>query len=146
LKSAYGVIHPEWLVFVDEVGSNTLQAKDRAIGGQTYLCAKHGHLQQRAATTESHFTVLGFTATNGKPIMCAIIFATKTKKHEWVPGFDPFVEWTRDENDVNQNIGYGNAMPKGPEVMFGSRCVLFLLQLKVWEHYWTALEGNACSN
>ena len=123
MKSAYELIHPEWLVFVDEVGSNTSQAKDGAVGGQTYLCTKDGRPQQRAATKDCHFTVLGFTAGNGEPIMCAIIFAAKTMKHEWVLGFDPFSEWIGDENDVNQNIGYGKAMPKGPEVMFRGKCV-----------------------
>jgi hypothetical protein len=33
LKSAYELIHPEWLVFVDEVGSNMSQAKDGAVDG-----------------------------------------------------------------------------------------------------------------
>ncbi len=28
LKSRYGLISPDWLLFVDECGSNTLQAKD----------------------------------------------------------------------------------------------------------------------
>jgi hypothetical protein len=77
LKSAYELIHPEWLVFIDEVGSNTSKAKDGAVGGQTYLCTRDGHPQQRAATKDCHFTVLGFTAANGEPIMCAIIFAAK---------------------------------------------------------------------
>ena len=36
-QSAYELIHPEWLVFVDEVGSNTSQTKDGRVGGQTYL-------------------------------------------------------------------------------------------------------------
>ena len=107
---------------VDKVGSNTSQAKDGAVGGQTYLCTKDGHPQQRAATKDSHFTVLGFTVTNGKSIMYAIMFTAKTMKHEWVLGFDPFSEWIGDENDVNQNIGYGKAMPKGPEVMFRGKC------------------------
>ncbi len=43
LQSAYELVHPEWLVFVDEVGSNTSQVKDGAIDGQTYLCSKEGH-------------------------------------------------------------------------------------------------------
>ncbi len=42
LQSAYELIHPEWLVFVDDVGSNTSQTKDGAIGGETYLCGKMG--------------------------------------------------------------------------------------------------------
>jgi hypothetical protein len=33
-ESQFELIHPSWLVFVDEVGSNTLQAKDGSIGGE----------------------------------------------------------------------------------------------------------------
>jgi hypothetical protein len=123
LKSAYELIHPEWLVFVDEVGSNTSQAKDGAVGGQTYLCTRDGRPQQRAATKDCHFTVLGFTAANGEPIMCAIIFAAKSMKQEWTLGFDPFVEWIGDESEIEKNIGFGKAMPGGPECMFRGKCI-----------------------
>ncbi len=71
MKSCFELIHPEWLVFVDEVESNTSHAKDGAVGRQTYLCTK-----------DCHFTVLGFTAASGDPFMCAIIFASKTMKQE----------------------------------------------------------------
>ena len=129
-QSAYELIHPEWLVFVDEVGSNTSQTKDGRVGGQTYLCMKEGRPQQRAATKDAHFTVLGFTAANGKPLMCAIIFAAKSLKEEWRLGFDPFVEWIGEEDDVSQNVGEGKAMPEGPECIFeGKRLPLFLLCL-----------------
>jgi len=76
-KSAYELIHPEMLVFVDEVGSNTSQTKDGHVGGQTYLCTKEGRPQQRAATrmpillywdswplTESHSCALLFLLLN----------------------------------------------------------------------------------
>jgi hypothetical protein len=69
LKSPYKIIHQDWLVFVDEVGSNTSQA--------TYLCSRDGQPQQCATMKVAHFTVLGFTAANGVPLMCAIIFAAK---------------------------------------------------------------------
>jgi len=46
LKSAYELIHPDWLLFVDEVGSNTSQAKDGNVGGQLYLCSVDGRPQQ----------------------------------------------------------------------------------------------------
>jgi hypothetical protein len=39
-QSAYELIHLEWLVFVDKVSSNTSQAKDGNIGGETFLCTK----------------------------------------------------------------------------------------------------------
>jgi hypothetical protein len=123
MKSAYELIHPEWLVFVDEVGSNTSQSKDGAIGGQTYLCTKDGRPQNRAATKDAHFTVLGFTAGNGEPIMCAIIFAAKTMREEWALGHDPFVDWIGQEDDVSNNVGEGRAMPQGPECNFRGKNV-----------------------
>jgi hypothetical protein len=123
LQSAYELVHPEWLVFVDEVGSNTSQVKDGAIGGQTYLCAKDGRPQQRAATKDAHFTVLGFTAANGEPIMCAIIFAAKTMKEEWALGYDPFIDWIGNEENISENIGRGKAMPQGPDCIFRGKHV-----------------------
>jgi hypothetical protein len=38
-KSQFELIHPEWVLFVDECGSNTSQTKDGQVGGQTYLCS-----------------------------------------------------------------------------------------------------------
>jgi len=64
-KSLYELIHPDWLVFVDEVGSNTSQAKDGNVGGERFLCTKEGRPQNRAATKDEHYTMLGFTAANG---------------------------------------------------------------------------------
>jgi hypothetical protein len=36
-KSTFELIHPEWLVFMNEVGSNTSKTKDGNIGGQQVL-------------------------------------------------------------------------------------------------------------
>jgi hypothetical protein len=44
-QSSYELIHPDWLVFVDDVGNNTSQAKDGNVGGQTFLCGKDGRPQ-----------------------------------------------------------------------------------------------------
>ena len=67
------------------------QTKDGNIGGQKLLCGKEQRPQQRSATKDAHFTVLGFTAANGLPVMCAIIFAAKELEESWVLGFDPTV-------------------------------------------------------
>lgn len=123
LESAYELIHPDWVVFVDEVGNNTSQMRDGNVGGQKLLCTKGGRPQQRAATNDAHFTVLGFTAATGEPIMCAIIFAAKSMKDEWRLGFDPFAEWIGEENDVEINIGEGKQMPMGPECNFKGKTI-----------------------
>jgi len=121
LESHYELIHPQNFIFVDEIGSNTSQQKDGAVGGQTYLCSKTGRPQQRAATKDAHFTVLGFTAATGKPLMCAIIFSGKAMKEEWKLGFDPFVEWIGAEEEVMLNKGEGKVMPQGPECIYNGK-------------------------
>jgi hypothetical protein len=92
MKSKYELIHPDWLLFVDEVGSNTSQSKDERVGGQTYLCSIDGRPQLHASTKDAHFTVLGFTAANGEPVVSAIIFAAKSMHDDWRTGFDPFAK------------------------------------------------------
>lgn len=49
---------PSSKTFVDEVGSNTSQVKDSAVGGQTYLCSKTGRPRQHAATKDAHLLCL----------------------------------------------------------------------------------------
>jgi hypothetical protein len=123
LKSAYELIHPDWLLFVDEVGSNTSQAKDGNVGGQLYLCSVDGRPQQRAATKDAHFTVLGFTAADGQPVMCAIIFAAKTFREEWRTGFDTFAQWVGEPDDIAVNCGDGKQYPFGPVCVFKGKTI-----------------------
>jgi len=112
-KSQYELIHPEWVLFVEECGSNTSQAKDGQVGGQTYLSSRTGRPQQRAATKDAHFTVMGFTAASGDPVMCAIIFAAKVFKDEWRTGVEPFAEWIAEPNNLVDNCGDGKMYPFG---------------------------------
>jgi hypothetical protein len=123
LKSKYELIHPDWLLFVDEVGSNTSQAKDGNVGGQLYLCSVDGRPQQRAATKDAHFTVLGFTAADGQPVMCSIIFAAKTFRDEWRTGFDPFANWVGEPDDIAANCGDGKQYPFGPVCLFKGKTI-----------------------
>jgi hypothetical protein len=122
-KSQFELIHLDHLIFVDKVGSNTSQTKDGNVGGQTFLCTADGRPQSRAATKDAHFTVLGFTAANGEPLLCAIIFAAKTLKKEWVSGFDPFAEWIGNEDNIAENSGDGKAYPFGPTCTFRGKTV-----------------------
>ena len=123
LKSPYELIHPDWLLFVDEVGSNTSQAKDGNVGGQLYLCTVDGRPQQRAATKDAHFTVLGFTAASGEPVMCAVIFAAKAFRDEWRTGFDPLADWIGGADDVAGNCGDGKQYPFGPVCRFNGKTI-----------------------
>jgi hypothetical protein len=91
------------LIFVDELGCNTNQKQDG--DNEKYLCSSSGRPQSCTATKDSHFTILGFTAADGHPLMCAIIFAAKSLREEWVMGFDPFTEWIGDETNLDENWG-----------------------------------------
>ncbi len=69
LAIRYMMQRPDKLHFVDEVGSNTSTTKDGHVGGEKFLSEANGRPQIKAATKDSHFTVLGFTAGTGEPVM-----------------------------------------------------------------------------
>jgi hypothetical protein len=106
------------LIFVDKVCNNTSQTKDSQVQGQTYLCSKDSQPPKWASTKDGHFTVLGFTAANGEPLLCAIIFAAKTMRHKWVTGFDSQMEWIGDEQGIEASSGNGRAYPYGAVCVF----------------------------
>lgn len=114
LPTRYTMCRPDKLIFVDEVGSNTSTTKDGNVGGEKFLCHAQLRPQVRAATKDSHFTVLGFTTATGVPLMCAIIFAAKKLHESWVLGFDTSATWVGDDKDLQGNAGRGKALPMGP--------------------------------
>jgi hypothetical protein len=77
-KTKHVLTHPECMLFVDEVGSNTSQKQDGHIGGRKLVVARGTRPQERNAYKDCHFTVLGFTAANEAPVMCCVIVAAKT--------------------------------------------------------------------
>jgi len=93
------------------------------VGGETYLCAADGRPQQRTATKDAHFTVLGFTTASGMPLMCAIIFAAAELKPEWASGFDSSAEWIGEENETERNMGEGKVFPLGPAFSYNGKSI-----------------------
>ena len=119
LPTRYILQHPDNLLFVDEVGSNTSTSKDGNVGGEKFLCEAMSRPQVRAATKDSHFTVLGFTTASGLPVMCGIIFAAKEMDESWALGFNATAEWVGDQHDIDANAGgIGKRYPMGPECIF----------------------------
>jgi hypothetical protein len=111
--------YPDNLLFVDEVGSNTSTSKDGNVGGEKFLCEAMSRPQVRAATKDSHFTVLGFTTVSGLPVMCGIIFAAKEMDESWALGFNATADWVGDQDDIDANAGgIGKRYPMGPECIF----------------------------
>jgi hypothetical protein len=88
-KMQYSLLHPEYLVMVDEVGENISQKGDGNAGGQKYMVVIDMLAQVRNSFKDNHFTVLGFTAANGLPTMCAIVIAASKLKVTDITGYKP---------------------------------------------------------
>ena len=96
-----------------------ISSKRWNVGGEKRLSATGQRPQiLLKATKDSNFTVLGFTAANGMPLKCTIIFDAKEMKESWVLGFNPTVDLIGDKNDVTGNIGRGRRHPMGPTCNF----------------------------
>ncbi|KAI2492615.1 hypothetical protein MHU86_21929 [Fragilaria crotonensis] len=124
LPTEYMMQCPHKLVFVDEVGSNTSTTKDGNVGGEKFLCEAAGRPQIKAATKDSHFTVMGFTAATGEPVMCAIIFEAMKMCPSWVLGLNASAPWIGEKKDKRQNSGGINKRyPMGPVCRFRGKDV-----------------------
>jgi len=76
LPSRYRLTKPEYVLFMDETGCNTNQLNDGRVGGELFIVPKADNEAGCPidATTDLHFTVLGFISGTGEAVMCAIIF------------------------------------------------------------------------
>jgi hypothetical protein len=125
-KATHILTRPDYVIFVDEVGSNTSQEGDGALGGEKKIVGRGLVPRESAATNDSHFTVLGFTAATGEPIMCALILEGKVMRPEVITGLDLFTAKEGDENDadfVSRNTGKGKMYPCGPVCNFKGKQV-----------------------
>jgi hypothetical protein len=64
------------------------------------MVAKDMHPQVRNSFKDNRFTVLGFTAADGRAVMCAIVIAASKLKVTDVTGFNPL---SNDAEDVSSN-------------------------------------------
>ena len=63
-KTTFSLIHPEKVIFVDEVGCNMSQKNDGNIGGEKFLVYPDSVAKICSAFEDCHFTVLRFTAAH----------------------------------------------------------------------------------
>jgi hypothetical protein len=126
------ITHPDYLLFADETGCNTSQRKDGHYGGRKYVTERGTTPKTIAANTDKHFTVLGFTAANGDPVLCVIIFASEKEliSGNWATGIDPTVSPILDEDGeimlTEDNFGEGKFYPSGPTCLFRGKRVPYL--------------------
>jgi hypothetical protein len=81
---------------VDKVGEHILQEGDGNSGGQKFMVEKDMRAQVRNSFKDNHLTVIGFTAANGHPTMCAVIIAASKLKVTDVTGFNPMPSDSQD--------------------------------------------------
>ena len=131
LKTRYHLTHPQMCLVVDEVGSNILQRGDGHIGGQKYVCEIGTVPQNKVSHNDRHFTVLGFTALDGSPVLCVIIIAGVKQMYEVETGLDMDAAIAGNENDSDffeKNRGKGKLYPMGPECIFRGKTIPCLVR------------------
>jgi len=116
-KVEYKITHPDHILFVDEVGNNTCQKDDGHKGGQKFLVERSSQPRTACSTSDAHWTTLGFTSGNGKPVLCAIIFAAETLSVEDRLGIDIFAK-CNGQMFSEENFGPGKYFPGGPKCKF----------------------------
>jgi hypothetical protein len=102
------VKHADYIFCVDEVGNNTNMKEEGRIGGERLLKAEGQSAGVTAATSSAHFSVLGFTAGTGEPVMCAIIFAAGEMTQELQLGIDIRSPMVEGDDSIRANYGAGN--------------------------------------
>ena len=123
-KCTAKLIHPEYLLFGDEVGTDTAQDKDGHIGGQTYLSVGDRQINLESSKATNRFTVIGLTAATGDPVMCIVIIAGKELTLHDALGYDHQAESAFDPNiPFEDNIGPGKAFPNLPSCEFRGKTV-----------------------
>ncbi|CAJ1966096.1 unnamed protein product [Cylindrotheca closterium] len=124
-KCTIRLTHPEYLLFGDEVGTDTAQDQDGHNGGETYIKFADGTKVELLSTKATgRFTVMGLTAASGDPVMCIVIIAGKELGVQDYMGFDHQAESPYDgSKTLEENAGPGMALPEAPECVFRGKKV-----------------------
>ena len=120
-KCTHLLTHPEYVLFVDEVGSNTNMTKDGNKGGEKLACERGSQPRQQASSNDIHFTTLGFTNALGQPILCGIIITGHQLSANDILGIDVMKGQLNNNEMTIENIATSEMFPGGPtcEVMGG---------------------------
>ena len=117
LRCTMKLIRPDWLIFGDEVGTDTCQESDGHIGGQTYLQFAGQKISLTSSKASGRFTVIGLTAATGEPVMCVVVMASRELGIAEALGFDHMAE-TPYNKSLEENSGPGKVLPGLPTCYF----------------------------
>jgi len=113
------LIHPDHLLFMDEMGLNTNQKKDGHVGGELFLCARGTTPKIGVSTMDHRCTIIPIVAANGDAVCCIIIFMGESSSPlvVWCLGWDVTVVPLKDEAGnvlLEENLGENHYMASGP--------------------------------
>ena len=112
---------------MDNVGCNTLQESDHAVGGEKLLTGKDDQAYRSVSTHHHHFTVIGIMLLSGEAVLCVVIIAGKKEELPVMTGLDWNAINDTMNYDINEgdeveficvNSGTGNILPEGPCCQF----------------------------
>lgn len=112
------IVHREYVLMADEVGSDMCQEEDGAIGGSRYISDnKMSYL--RGCKNSHRFTVFAITAGTGEIVMYVIIFAAKQMSFISRFGLDLRSETKYDKDKpLEEQVGAGMPFPGAPKTTF----------------------------
>lgn len=119
-KVEYDLTHPDYILYVDEVGNNTCQKEDGSKGDQNMLVRRGSEAKTACSTPNDHWMTLGFTADNGEPVLCVIIFASEILSVEERLGVDMNAPSPQDDDVIFSRDCYdpGKYFTGGPRCNF----------------------------
>ena len=120
-KVTHMILRSDMMLCGDEVGADTSQKGDGAIGGEKFVCATGTTPKEKCSTKSKHWTLLPITCFDGSPVMCVVIFAGLRNVPLHATGMDQFadVEGNAAEEDFfDKNSGPGKLYPGGPTCLF----------------------------
>ena len=83
LATKHELKHPDYLLVIDEVGSNLHCDHDNNVGGEKCMFAGgYDHTTTRSNNNDCRFSLLGFTIGDGKPVMCVSIVKAEKLHYE----------------------------------------------------------------
>ena len=123
---------PDMGLMFDEVGCNLNQEGDNSNGGEKYVCGVDDQPYQSSSTKCSHFTCLGVTSFDGKPVMCVVIMTGKRRDVSVETGIDwdlldsvddTEIDNTEDYAFFEKHFGSSKLFPSGPSCHFKGKDV-----------------------
>ena len=125
-KVTHKVIRPDMCICGDEVGGNLSMKGDGNEGGKLLLGERGYVAQEKASTHSRKFTMIGFTALTGDPVMCVLIFEGKRPNGSIEAGIDITIKPNGSPSDpdyVEINSGAGKYFPGAPVCNFKGKMV-----------------------